>query len=95
MNATIYTTPKADILKKLKEIGMAQQEDRKGPDAEMNRIVKRKDKFDGTDTEYFKTIYSKAEDGNDMSGREEQKNVKQPTIDVPEYSEDHDKLRVQ
>lgn len=95
MNATIYTTPKAAILKKLKEIGMAQQEDRKGPENEMNRVANREEKFDGTDTEYFKTIYSKAEDGNDMAGREEQKNAKQPTTDTKEYSEDHDKLRVQ
>ena len=58
MNATIYTTPKSAILKKLKEIGLAQQEDRKGPAAEADRIASKEEKFEGTDTEYFKTIYS-------------------------------------
>ncbi len=75
MNATIYTTPKAAILKKLKEIGMAQQEDRKGPDAEMDRIVKREEKFDGTDTEYSKTIYNE----KGLANHEMHGSVKVPT----------------
>ena len=61
MQGTIYSTPKKAILDKLKEINMAKQEDRKGPESEMSRVAKREEKFDGTDTEYFKNIYTSDE----------------------------------
>jgi len=61
MQGTIYTTPKQAILKKLKEIGMTQQEDRKGPEAEANKVASREEKFEGTDTEYMKSVYDKDE----------------------------------
>jgi len=77
MKATIYTTPKAAILAKLKEIGMAQQEDRKGPDAEMSRVAKREEKFDGTDTEYFKTIYNE----KGLANREKHGSVIKPSTE--------------
>ena len=61
MNYTIYTTPKQAILKKLKEIGMEQQEDRKSVDSEMDKVLKDSGNYGSKDTEYFKTIYSNEE----------------------------------
>ncbi len=61
MQGTIYTTPKQAILKKLKEIGMDKQEDRKGPEAEATKVANRIEKFEGTDVEYSKSIYKKDE----------------------------------
>jgi hypothetical protein len=48
---------KNPVLKKLKEINMAAQEDRKGPEAEMERVAKKEEKFEGTNTEYMSSIY--------------------------------------
>ncbi len=61
MNWHVYKTPKQAILDKLKEIGMAQLEDRKGPEKEMNAVANKTDSYDGTETEYFKTVYDKDE----------------------------------
>ena len=47
-----YEVPKAAIAAKLKEIGLSQQEDRKGPEAEMTRVAKQEEKFPSTEVEY-------------------------------------------
>lgn len=52
---------KSPILKKLESIGLAQQEDRKSPEDEMNRIVKRTENFEGDDVEYYKNLYTSDE----------------------------------
>lgn len=49
---------KSAIIKKLEEIGLAQQEDRCGPEDEMIRVVKREEKFEEEDVEYLKSIYT-------------------------------------
>jgi len=95
MQAMVYRTPKAEILKKLKEIGMDKQEDRKSPDNEMERVVKREDIVPGTETKYFKTIYGIDDDGQDMANHEQQKNISKPSEDVKEYTEEHDTLKIQ
>ncbi len=61
MKAVIYSTPKQAILKKLKEIEMDKQEDRKGPEDEATKVSNRSEKFEGTDTEYFKNLYDSDE----------------------------------
>ena len=78
MTWSIYKTDKASILKKLKEIGLDQQEDRKGPQDEMNKVTAHEEKFDGTDTEYFKTIYNE----KCLSNREKHGSQAAPTKDV-------------
>lgn len=87
MNATIYVTPKQAILKKLKEIGLDQQEDRNGPAKEADKVAKAEEKFEGTDTEYFATIY----DADELKNMERQGShpdaKKSPTAEQPAVEE--------
>jgi len=86
MQGTIYTTPKQAILKKLKEIGMDQQEDRKGPAEEVSKVASREEKFDGTDTEYFKSIYNK-EELRDLERKGSHPGTLAPTKEQPAVEE--------
>jgi len=52
---------KPTILKKLKEIGLAQQEDRVSPDIEMTKVIQRVEKHPDRTVEYSKTIYKSKE----------------------------------
>ena len=83
MQFSVYKTDKASILKKLKEIGLDKMEDRKSPDDELNRIVKREEKFEGTDTEYLKTIYNE----KGLANREKHGSQPAPTADQPAVEE--------
>jgi len=77
---TIATTDKNYILKKLKEIQMDKKENREGPDNEMSKIASREEKFDGTDTAYYDTIYDKGE----LKNLDQVKNINpQPSSDAP------------
>lgn len=87
MNATIYVTPKKDILKKLKEIGLDQQEDREGPAKEADKVAKAEDSYEGTDTEYFATIYDRDELKNMERSGSHPKSTIPPTKDQPAVEE--------
>lgn len=79
MTVSIYKTDKSKILKKLKEIGMDVQEDRISPEKEACEVASKEEKFDGTDTEYFKSIY----DEKGLAHREQHGSMPQPTKDQP------------
>ena len=88
MQATIYATPKQAILKKLKEIGMDQQEDREGPAKEADKVANQEEKFEGTDTEYFSSIYDRDEMKDlERVGSHPPKGNTNPTAEQPAVEE--------
>lgn len=49
---------KPEILRKLREIDMAQQEDRESPEKEMDRVIAQEEVSPDNKVEYYDTIYS-------------------------------------
>lgn len=65
MNLYTVQTDKRAILKKLKEIGLDQQEDRESPDKEMDRVIAQKETSEGSNVEYYNTLYTKMNPSDD------------------------------
>lgn len=79
---------KPEILRKLKEIDMAQQEDRISPEKEMERIIAQEEVAPDNEVKYYDTIYSKMDEAdqnksNPLLAAMERISSKAPTSNEP------------